>query len=102
MVTTSLAAMAMISAHETVCGQAISSLALASSMRRMIELRHWDYVGGPSFSAWFPGVESSKMDASHPCVSRNIPVRSFTINCFLHLLLAKDYCSCICSHAYMC
>jgi hypothetical protein len=32
----------MISAHETVCGQAISSLALASSMRRMIELRHWE------------------------------------------------------------
>lgn len=78
--TTSLAAMAMMSEHETVRGQAISSLVLASSITKNDRT---EILGGPSFSAWFPGVESSKIDASHPYIINKLItqlIKSHTIS----------------------
>ena len=60
----SLAAKAIISAHETVPSQTSSSLALALSITSY-PLR-LGLFAGESFSAVFVAVESKSTDASHP------------------------------------
>lgn len=63
--TESLAAMARMSAHETVSGHTLSRSAfiesITSNPRR--ELR----FGGAVFSPTNPSVSSNKTEASHPC-----------------------------------
>lgn len=68
-VTTSLAAIASISAQETVLGQDCSSLVLASSITSNAAS---DKFGGPSFSALLFAVESNNTDASQPYNKKNI------------------------------
>lgn len=60
----SLATNAIISAQETTPGHSASSKLFTLSMKsKPLTVR----FGGASFSAWFPEVEFTRIDASQPC-----------------------------------
>jgi len=68
--TLSLPARAMMSAHDTTPGHSFSTAALIWSNHLKFRMPVWEC---DSFSAGLLAVESSKNDASHPCIVIQIP-----------------------------